>query len=175
MRTRLMAVCLLALMAITAFGIRTGVFAQDATPIGDSTPIAELPDEESTPTPEDEGPLVLVFVERATSDTAIDLGDEGDSIGDLLAFANDVYDESNTEQVGTDQGSCVLTIPGEAYDCLWTLTLDEGQLMVQGPFLTKEDSVLAITGGTGAYAGARGEMTLHALSDTEFQFTYVIQ
>jgi hypothetical protein len=36
--------------------------------------------------------------------------------------------------------------------------------------------MLAITGGTGAYAGARGEMALHARNPegTEFDFRYSI-
>jgi len=37
----------------------------------------------------------LVVVERATSDTVTDLGAEGDSVGDILTCANDIYDQSN--------------------------------------------------------------------------------
>ncbi len=33
---------------------------------------------------------------------------------------------------------------------------------MSGPFYDTEDSVLAITGGTGEWAGAHGEMRLHA-------------
>jgi allene oxide cyclase len=174
MRRSLTLTALITFMAVLGFSIRAGVFAQDATPIGDSTPVNEVTEVAATPTPAATG-LTLVFIEHATSDTTIDLGDEGDSIGDLLAFANDVFDESNTTKVGTDQGSCILTIPGEAYECAWTLTLDEGQLMVQGPFLINVDSELAITGGTRIYTGATGQMILHGISDTEFQFTYEIQ
>jgi hypothetical protein len=48
---------------------------------------------------------------------------------------------------------------------------------VQGPFYDDlRDSQLSITGGTGAYANARGEMTLHARDElgTEFDFVYHI-
>jgi hypothetical protein len=48
---------------------------------------------------------------------------------------------------------------------------------VQGPFYDKGDSVLAITGGTGKYAGARGEMKLHYRNEkgTEYDFVYELQ
>jgi hypothetical protein len=37
----------------------------------------------------------LVVVEGATSDTVTDLGAKGDSVGDILICANDIYDQSN--------------------------------------------------------------------------------
>ena len=111
-------------------------------------------------------------VERATTDTSVDLGATGDSIGDLLAFGNELFDRGNQIKVGTDQGSCVRTVPGKAYECTWTNSLAKGQITVQGPFLDAGDSVLAITGGTGAYRKARGTMDLHARSATEFDFTF---
>ena len=43
-------------------------------------------------------------------ETTIDLGAKGDSLGDLLVFANKVYDAANKTQVGTDQGYCVRTV-----------------------------------------------------------------
>jgi allene oxide cyclase len=174
MRRFLLSVALLALLTAGGFGLRNVVFAQDATPVGGETPIsAETTVPEASPTVAVAGNLTtLVVIEHATSDTTIDLGEDGDSIGDLLAFANEVFDETDTQQVGTDQGSCVRVIPGEAYECAWTLTLDDGQIMVQGPFLDGSTSTLAITGGTGAYLGVSGQMTLRPLSDTEFEFTY---
>ncbi len=166
-----------AILAIVALGFRGGVFAQDATPVSDATPIVETPEviDQATPSVEEPEFLTIVVVERATTDTVIDLGDEGDSIGDMLVFANQIYDESNEEQVGSDQGSCVRTVPGDSYECAWTLTLADGQIMVQGPYLDGKGSVLAITGGTGAYVGAMGQMTARTLSDSEIEFTYEIR
>jgi allene oxide cyclase len=174
MRRFLLSVALIALLAAGGFGLRSVVFAQDATPIGGETPIAvETPVPEASPTVVvGNNPSTLVVIEHATTDTTIDLGETGDSIGDMLAFANEVFDETDTEQVGTDQGSCVRVIPGEAYECAWTLTLEDGQIMVQGPFLDGSTSTLAITGGTGVFSGVSGQMTLRPLSDTEFEFSY---
>jgi allene oxide cyclase len=127
---------------------------------------------------DDDSTTTLKVVERATTDTLQHVGpaNEEDSIGDVLGFANDVYDADNTTKVGTDNGMCVRTAVGKAFECVWTLTTDKGQLTVEGPFLDTEDSVLAITGGTGDYDQASGEMKLHARNDkgTEYDFTYTI-
>lgn len=116
----------------------------------------------------------IKLVERPTDETTIDLGAKGDSIGDLLVFANPVFDSANKTQVATDQGSCVRTLPGKSWECNWTIKLKAGQIMVDGSFLDEGDSVLAVIGGTGKYAGARGTMTLHpqASPSTALEFTY---
>lgn len=116
----------------------------------------------------------LKLVERATSDAVTDLGAKDDSAGDLLTFANQIYDEANAKQVGSDNGWCIRTVPGKAWECFWTLSLADGQITVEGPFLDAGDSVLAVTGGTGKYAGVRGEMKLHArdAKGSEYDFVY---
>jgi hypothetical protein len=120
---------------------------------------------------------VIRVVERAETDAVTDTGAREDSAGDLLTFANVVYDEKNAKQVGTNQGFCVRTVVGKAWECWWTIFLEGGQITVQGPFLDKGDSVLAVTGGTGKYAGARGEMKLHARDEkgTSYDFVYELQ
>jgi allene oxide cyclase len=37
-------------------------------------------------------------------------------------------------------------VPGKAWECFWTLSLDKGQLTVERPFYDSGYSVLAITG-----------------------------
>jgi allene oxide cyclase len=119
----------------------------------------------------------LALVERATSDAVTDLGAKGDSAGDILTFANPIYDAKNEKQLGTNNGWCMRTVPGKAWECFWTLSLEEGQVMVEGPFLDGEDSLLAVTGGTGKYASVRGEMKLHARDEkgTEYDFVYMLR
>lgn len=116
----------------------------------------------------------ITVVERATTDTAVDNAPTGDSIGDTLAFGNQLFDKTNTKLVGTDQGSCVRTVVGVAFECSWTNSLKGGQIVVQGPFLDAGDSVLAITGGTGKYRDVTGTMDLHAIDATSFRFTFHI-
>ena len=119
----------------------------------------------------------IVVVERAVSDTVVDLGPTGDSLGDQLAFGNPVYDRTNSHRVGRDQGSCVRTVVGKAWECSFTTVLAHGSLVVEGPFYDTRDSVLAITGGTGSYSRARGVMHLHARNakGTAFTFRFVVQ
>ena len=116
----------------------------------------------------------LHVVERATTDTVGDVAPTGDSVGDVLGFANEVFDAGNTTKVGTDNGMCVRSAVGAAWECIWTLTLADGQITVEGPFFDASDSTLAITGGTGAYSAAHGEMLLHARDATSYDFTYTI-
>jgi hypothetical protein len=120
------------------------------------------------------GNTTLKLVERATTDAVTDLGAKDDSAGDLLTFANEIYDEGNAKAVGSDTGWCIRTVAGKSWECFWTLSLADGQITVHGPFLDAGDSVLAVTGGTGAYAGVRGEMKLHARNPegTEYDFVY---
>lgn len=138
-------------------------------------------------------PRTLVLVERATTDAVSVRGgpahgdvppgapahDNGaaDNVGDILTFANEVFDASNTTKRGTDQGYCVRMIVGRSFECHWSLTLPEGQIMVDGPFLDSGDSLLAVTGGTGVYAGARGQLLLHPrdAKGGAFDFTYTLE
>lgn len=123
--------------------------------------------------------LTLTVIERAVSDTVVDVGDPGDSIGDTLAFGNPVFDQTNQQQVGQSQGSCVRVVIGQLWECSFTTILSDGQLSVQGPFSDTDTTILTITGGTGAYIGARGEMELSVFDDPntdpdEYQFEFSI-
>ena len=118
----------------------------------------------------------IAVVERATSDAVTDLGAKGDSVGDILTFHNDIYDEANAKVVGSNNGWRIRTAVGKAWECFWTQSLQDGQITVEGPFLDGKDSMLAITGGTGAYVGKSGEMKLQARDEegTEYDFIYML-
>lgn len=121
----------------------------------------------------------IKLIEHAETDTVRHIGPakEEDSVGDVLAFANPVFDSANEKKEGTDNGACIRTAAGEAWECFWTVTLSGGQITVDGPFYDGKDSTLAITGGTGDYSEAHGQMQLHARDpeETEYDFTYEIQ
>jgi hypothetical protein len=117
------------------------------------------------------------LVEHAATDETARIGKDADNRGDVLTFANDVYDAANKNKVGTDQGYCIRVVVGKAFECNWTLTLAGGQITVEGPFFDSGDSTLAITGGTGKYAAARGEMKLHTrdAKGSEYDFIYSVK
>ena len=116
----------------------------------------------------------IKLVERAIGETTVDLGAKGDSIGDLLVFSNGVFDAANKTQLGTDQGYCVRIVVGKSWECFWTVTLQGGQITLEGPFKDEGDSLFAVTGGTGKYVGAKGSMKLHPrdAKGSSFDFTY---
>jgi len=121
---------------------------------------------------------VIHVVEHATSDTTIDTGAKGDTVGDLLTFANALYDATDKKVVGSDSGSCIRTIVGKLYECNWTIFLKEGQITVEGPFYDTADSTLSIIGGTGIYSDVRGQMKLHARGNpvgSEYDFVYSLE
>jgi hypothetical protein len=118
-------------------------------------------------------PRELTMIEHATTDAVTDTGASGDSAGDILTFANEVFDADDKEKIGTDQGICFRTVPGKAWECFWTLSLDDGQITVEGPFNDTGDSVLAVTGGTGSYGGAQGEMALKPIGTDGKAYTFI--
>jgi hypothetical protein len=84
-----------------------------------------------------------------------------DAKGNILTFTNPVYNVANKKQIGHDEGFCVRLDPQQgSWECLWTTFLHAGQITVQGPFYDTRNSVLSITGGTGAYRSSRGQMKL---------------
>jgi hypothetical protein len=119
----------------------------------------------------------IAVVERATTDTVTHTGTKGDNAGDLLTFANEVYDKDNRTKLGVANGWCIRIVVGKSWECFWTLQLEKGSITVHGPFLDAGDSVLAITGGTGAFGGAKGEMKLHArdAKGSEYDFVYSLK
>jgi len=100
-------------------------------------------------------------IEHAITDTEIPSGGGKDVKGNVLTFNNPVFNVANTKRVGHDEGSCTRIAPKQGiWQCLWTTFLPSGQITVQGPFYDTRNSVLSITGGTGAYRTSRGQMQL---------------
>ena len=60
------------------------------------------------------GSKTITVIEHADTDATIDNLPTGDSPGDVLTFANEVFDKTDTEVVGTDQGYCIRTVAGVA-------------------------------------------------------------
>ncbi len=115
-------------------------------------------------------------VERATTD-AVTNGSKQDKVGNLLTWHNKVYDAENKQQVGRDAGYCVRIVVGKSWECSWTTYLEGGSISVQGPFSDTGGTVLAVTGGTGIYAGADGTMNLkyHNKKGTAFDFIFILE
>jgi hypothetical protein len=115
----------------------------------------------------------------------IDVGDTGPSLGDYFVFHDKVYrlkhhdrhGRHHRRNVGVLNGQCTttyLTKTEGTQQCLVTASFRNGDLTVQGVvnFSTVEENspdeaTLAVTGGTGRYSGAGGEVHVKFLSDTK--------
>ena len=113
-------------------------------------------------------------IEHAITDTEVPVAGGKDVMGNILTFNNPVFDTANKKQVGHDEGFCErLQVKLGIWECLWTTFLKGGQITVQGPFYDTRNSTLSITGGTGAYEGARGQMRLNSINGgKEYDFIF---
>ena len=119
------------------------------------------------------GPLVLT--ERVTSFTPLDLGAPGASTGDQFTGTGDLFD-ARGNKVGTSAFTCIVAGVGVS-QCSQVYELSGGKLATAGTtrpnFTTSPlfDELLAVTGGTGTYRGATGEVRLVQHSFTEATLT----
>jgi allene oxide cyclase len=113
-------------------------------------------------------------VEHAITDFEAPGAGGKDVKGNILTFNNPVFDTADKKQVGHDEGFCVrLQVKLGIWECLWTTFVKGGQITVQGPYYDTHNSELSITGGTGAYAGARGQMDLKSRNGgKEYDFIF---
>lgn len=117
-------------------------------------------------------------VEHAITNTVQEWHPPHKSLGDIPGFHNPVYNASNTQQVGHDNGQCTRTVAtGKTeWECFWTVFLENGNITVEGPYYDDgTNSTLTITGGTGAYVEGHGSMLLHARGNpkgSEYDFIY---
>jgi hypothetical protein len=120
------------------------------------------------------------FTIRATTVQSKDVDVDGDgkySQGDVFVFSDTLKEDG--EKVGTDGGVCTATRVASEKDytiqCVVTFDLPKGQITAQS-LLDAEDIergefTQAITGGTGSYKDAGGEMSVEFLHDgAEFTF-----
>jgi hypothetical protein len=123
---------------------------------------------------QDSKTLVIDLTSRTAQEADLDLGATGPSIGDRFVFSDDLF--RGGQKVGISGVECIAVRsqpspvpPGQeptslTISCVGTLRLPEGQVTVQGLVTFSEESGpsfdLAITGGTGAYRTAHGQLTV---------------
>lgn len=132
----------------------------------------------------DRGRVQVLQVTRTTgNDVILDLDHSAtsahpapDSVGDEDVFTADFY--VGDEKVGFDGGVCKLVRLPAVYHCIATNSFAKGDLTVQflADYTQSAPGHFAITGGTGAYRGASGEVTFvdhpdPQRDDVTFSFT----
>lgn len=99
--------------------------------------------------------------------TPVDLGPPGDSPGDMFVFDQPLLNEAK-ENIGSNSGYCVRTLPGQFSECQWTLTMANGTITVAGREAESGTSRIPIIGGTGEFEGASGVLTTTPNGDRTF-------
>lgn len=92
--------------------------------------------------------------------TLVDIGDRGPSRGDEIVSYDQIFAPSG-RNAGRDTQACVITklSPLEA-ECTLTFVFADGTITAQYMGRQPPHKIAAVTGGTGRYIGARGELTL---------------
>ncbi|KAE8660830.1 Allene oxide cyclase 2 [Hibiscus syriacus] len=91
------------------------------------------------------------------------------SLGDLVPFSNKIYRGDLEKRIGITAGICILIenkpeMKGDRYEAIFSFYFGSyGHIAVQGPYLTYEDTYLAITGGSGIFEGVTGQVKLHQI------------
>jgi len=102
--------------------------------------------------------------------TFVDTGKPGPSVGDTVV-ARDGVNRENGAPAGMFTQVCTLVELGSSpltstYECSGSITLPDGAITMQGPFVpAAAEQSAAVTGGTGAYRTARGEVVIRAEAD----------
>jgi len=101
--------------------------------------------------------LVTIADGRSGIAQSVDLGEAGDSPGDIFVFDQPLLN-SNREPIGNNSGFCIRTLPGKFSECQWTLTLENGTITVAGRESDTGTSMIPVIGGSGKYLLVRGVM-----------------
>ena len=116
---------------------------------------------------------VIDLVAEQADDDVIDLGQPGFGLGDQLLISDVLY--RHGARAGTSGGTCqIVKVVDQrvTVNCVTTLTLRRGQVTVQGLLTVGPGASgpfdAAITGGSGAYRTAHGQMLITPIdADTE--------
>jgi hypothetical protein len=86
------------------------------------------------------------------------------SVGDTFAFNSPVFDQARTTRRGVLSVRCTVTSPGKESkaetECTGVFRLNDGMISLATTIKGSPKTVTAaVTGGTGAYVGARGSLT----------------
>jgi hypothetical protein len=123
----------------------------------------------------------IVAVEAASK--YLDFGRKGFGQSDQFVFTNDLLRAGT--KVGEDGGSCTVTrlkaSGANTWFCVASNALPGGQITVEGLVTYGPDEAVkaepyyfAITGGTGRYEGARGQVKLEEVSADKVHATFMI-
>jgi hypothetical protein len=121
---------------------------------------------------DDDKRRMIRFVAVNTENDFLDLGEKGETLGDVFAFTHQL--RRRGEQVGQVSGVCTTVSVAPEVQCVVTASLPQGQITAQA-LLQGDDIVQAITGGTGRYTGAEGHIFIEGVSLTREIWTFHLE
>ena len=114
--------------------------------------------------------IQLIEANKELQPTFVDTGKPGLSPGDIVVARDEVL-HSNGSPAGSFRQVCTLVDPASnpftsTYECSGSIALKNGTITMQGPFTPAQpEQAAAITGGTGEYRTAQGEIVMRAEAD----------
>jgi len=119
-------------------------------------------------------PETIVSIEHTVKQGFVDVGKKGFSLGDEFMILESMFDETDTNRIGTNRVLCTVYLRQWAW-CSATITIDgRGAIVVDGAVPLTESTTtidLAVTGGTGEFANVRGTVHDEFLSETTARIT----
>jgi hypothetical protein len=110
---------------------------------------------------EDHGLVIKLFSRATAINNFVDVGPSGPSPGDIYVFLDELFSpEHPSQKVGEALGRCNLIDPASGrFECTIVSSFANGTITTDGILVNVPGvvSVASITGGTGAFRGARGE------------------
>ncbi|HET7398855.1 MAG TPA: hypothetical protein VFJ94_10075 [Intrasporangium sp.] len=113
----------------------------------------------------------ITVTEVVLEQSFVDVGAKGPSLGDQFVFSGKLM--MGGKQVGHDGGACTFTsMKLHEAICSAALSLAGGQVAVQGLVVDgQKDFTVPVTGGSGAFKEASGELRVHQLTQTTSTLT----
>jgi hypothetical protein len=124
---------------------------------------------------DDDGDRVIRVASITTEEEFVDVGAEGFSLGDQFVFSS--KELKGGEEVGHSGVACTFTsLEREEVHCVATTWFEGGQITLQGLIAGEpQNFVIPITGGSGKYEGAEGELHVRSLSATKEILTFHLE
>lgn len=116
---------------------------------------------------DDDKERTIRLVSITTEEAFVDVGDEDFSLGDQFVFSTNLH--KGGSKVGRLGVVCTFVgVEREEAQCVATAHLPGGQIAVQGLLAGGPTKfVFPITGGSGKYEGAEGEIHVRQVSETK--------